>query len=180
MFAVPHAYEWLNDPKLQPLPRMTQEALKLLGTIEGPGTVDNPTILAWANELGLQQVYTHDAIPWCGLFMALVATRAGKTPPTNPLWALNWAHFGTDEGQPSLGDVLVFTRNGGGHVTQYVAEDQTAFHCLGGNQGDKVCIERIAKTRLYRVRRPAYHVAPASARPFLVGSTGTPLSTNEA
>lgn len=180
MFNVPAAYNWLNDPKLNPLPRMTQEALKLLGVVEGAGAADNPTILAWANELGLKNVYTHDAIPWCGLFMALVATRAGKTPPTNPLWALNWAKFGTEEGQPRLGDVLVFARSGGGHVTQYIAEDHSYFHCLGGNQGDRVCIERIAKVRLYAVRRPLYHIMPVSAEPFLVSSGGAPISTNEA
>jgi len=180
IFAVPAAYQWLNKPDLDPLPKMTQEALKLLGVVEGAGSADSPTILGWANELGMKNVYTHDAIPWCGLFMALVATRAGKTPPANPLWALNWSHFGTDEGQPRLGDVLVFSRTKGGHVTQYVAEDQNYYHCLGGNQGDKVCIERIAKVRLYAVRRPIYHIMPASARPFLVASSGSPVSTNEA
>lgn len=179
-FTVPAAYDWVNDPSLDPLPRMTQEALKLLGTIEGAGAADNPMILGWANQLGLEHVYTHDAIPWCGLFMALVATRAGKTPPDNPLWALNWAHFGTDEGQPRMGDVLVFARTGGGHVTQYLAEDQNYYHCLGGNQSDCVCIEKIAKVRLYRVRRPIYTVMPASARSFLVGPSGAPISTNEA
>jgi uncharacterized protein (TIGR02594 family) len=157
---------------------MTQEALKLLGTIETPGSGDNPTIMAWAREIGVQKTYTADAVPWCGLFMGVVAHRAGKQIPSTPLWALSWAQFGVDEGQPRLGDVLVFTRNGGGHVTQYVAEDQTAFHCLGGNQGDKVCIERIAKARLYRVRRPAYSVMPASARPYVVQPTGN-LSENE-
>lgn len=174
---LPEQYNWLND--VGPLPRMTEEALKLLGTIEGAGSADNPTILSWANEVGLENIYTHDAVPWCGLFMALVATRAGKTPPTNPLWALNWAKFGEEEGQPRLGDVLTFTRNGGGHVTQYVAEDKAAYHCLGGNQGDKVCIERILKIRLYRVRRPIYHVMPESARSYLVGPNGA-VSQNEA
>lgn len=175
---VPGQYAWLLG--LGQLPRMTQEALNLLGTVETPGSGNNPTIMAWASEIGVQRVYTADAVPWCGLFMGVVAHRAGKQLPASPLWALSWAQFGVDEGQPRLGDVLVFTRNGGGHVTQYIAEDKEAFHCLGGNQGDKVCIERIAKARLYRVRRPIYNQMPASARPFLVGTNGASMGASEA
>lgn len=36
----------------------------------------------------------------------------------------------------------------GGDVALYVGEDAGAYHCLGGNQSDKVCITRIAKSRL--------------------------------
>jgi uncharacterized protein (TIGR02594 family) len=121
MFDVPAPYRWLNS--LGQLPRMTEEALKLLGTIETPGAANNPAIMAWAAEVGLARVYTADAIPWCGLFMAVVAHRAGKDLPSSPLWALSWAKFGTDAGQPRLGDVLTFVRDGGGHVAQYIGED---------------------------------------------------------
>jgi uncharacterized protein (TIGR02594 family) len=89
--------------------------------------------------------------------MAVVAERAGKEIPKHPLWALSWSAFGAkpaldrDRGSPAaaLGDVLVFVRNGGGHVGLYVGEDASAFHLLGGNQSDRVCITRLAKSRLY-------------------------------
>lgn len=162
-------------------PRMLVEALKLFGTLEKPGAADNPTIIAWAKEVGgeVADVYKADSIAWCGLFMAVVAKRAGKDFPAHPLWALSWSAFGAKADAPALGDVLVFTRNGGGHVGLYVGEDASAFHVLGGNQSDRVCIARIAKARLYAVRRPLYRVAPANVRPIHLDAAGA-MSANEA
>jgi uncharacterized protein (TIGR02594 family) len=174
---LPQQYRWLGQIAQPPL--MIVEALKLFGTIETPGKGDNPTILAWAKETGLGRVYTADAIPWCGLFMAVVAKRAAKSFPTSPLWALSWSKFGVEAGQPRLGDILTFTRKGGGHVGLYVGEDRGAYHVLGGNQGDAVSIARLDKARLHRVRRPAYRNMPASAQPIVLAATGG-LSTNEA
>lgn len=175
--ALPQQYRWLQT--IGQLPRMVQEAISLFGTIETPGAGNNPTILAWAKETGLDKVYTADAVPWCGLFMAVVAYRAGKFPPTSPLWALSWSKFGVEAGQPRLGDVLTFTRKGGGHVGLYIGEDKTAYHVLGGNQSDAVSFARIDKIRLYRVRRPAYKLRPETVRPFMLAAAGG-LSENEA
>jgi uncharacterized protein (TIGR02594 family) len=175
--ALPAQYQWLAR---EPGPKMIVEALKLFGTVEAAGAKDNPTILAWAKEVGLSSTYSHDSIPWCGLFMAVVAKRAGKEVVNSPLWALSWAKFGKPaDGGAMLGDVLTFKRDGGGHVALYVGEDSGAYHCLGGNQSDKVCITRIAKARMYRVRRPAYNVQPANVRKITLVSNGK-LSTNEA
>lgn len=174
----PAGYEWLG--KIGTLPRMVQEGLKLIGTHEISGRQHNQTILGWAKETGLSASYTADEIPWCGLFAAVVAKRAGKAFPGTPLWALSWAKFGTEAGQPRLGDILTFTRDGGGHVGIYIAEDSTAYHVLGGNQSNQVSITRVAKSRLYRARRPVYAIAmPASAKPYIVGPAGA-LSHNEA
>lgn len=174
--ALPAAYAWLRD---EPGPRMIVEALKLFGTLEAPGARDNPTIIGWAREVGLGSTYSHDSIPWCGLFMAVVAKRSGKPIVDSPLWALSWAAFGRDAAAPMLGDVLTFKRDGGGHVALYVGEDADAYHCLGGNQSDKVCITRIGKARLHRARRPAYNVQPDNVRKVRLAPAGK-LSTNEA
>jgi uncharacterized protein (TIGR02594 family) len=175
---LPSRYAWLAR---EPGPKMIVEALKLFGTMEKPGSANNPTIVAWAKEVGgeVADVYKADSIPWCGLFMAVVAKRAGKEPPKHPLWALSWSAFGAKAPAPALGDVLVFTRSGGGHVGLYVGEDASAFHVLGGNQSDRVCITRIAKARLYTARRPLYRVQPANVRPIHLEATGA-LSLNEA
>jgi uncharacterized protein (TIGR02594 family) len=181
---LPASYSWLMS---EPAPRMLVEALKLHGTVETPGRADNPIILGWAAELGLERVFTADSIPWCGLFMALVAKRADKPLPPKPLWALNWARWGEDGGQPELGDVLVFIRTyrdrgghlkTGGHVGLYVGEDPSCYHVLGGNQSDAVTIAPIAKGRL-RACRAYYAVGkPASARPIVLAATGA-VSTDE-
>ena len=176
MHCLPNNYQWLDD--VSSLPMMVRHALDLYGTAEAVGAADNPEILGWASEVGARD-YRADSIPWCGLFMAVVAQRAGKTLPEKPLWALSWARFGGAADAPSLGDVLVFRRDGGGHVGLYVGEDATAFHVLGGNQGDRVGFARIARGRLYAARRPAYRVRPASVSPVRLTAAGA-LSANEA
>lgn len=175
-------YEWLAT--LGTLPRVVAEGLKLIGVAEVVGKGSNRTIIGWRDELNTAgwaiSGYSDDDIPWCGLFAAIVAHHAGKLVPENPLWARNWLKFGTPVVKPSLGDVLVFQRpGGGGHVGFYIGEDKTAFHVLGGNQGNKVSITRIAKDRCIGVRQPDYNAAPASMRPFNLASAGV-LSSNEA
>jgi uncharacterized protein (TIGR02594 family) len=173
---LPAAYAWLAN---EPGPKMIAEFVKIYGVIEAPGSADNQTILDWAKELDLEKVYTHDSIAWCGLEAGIIAHRAGKEIPENPLWALNWAKWGQATDKPMLGDILTFKRNGGGHVGIYIGEDSAAYHVGGGNQSDKSCIIRIAKSRLYAARRPLYHVQPANVRRVFLAPTGA-LSHNEA
>ncbi len=177
----PKSYEWLAN--VGTLPKTIQEALALLGTAEVVGKGSNKTIIGWRDELNQAGVkidgYSDDDIPWCGLFAAIVAHRAGKQVVEEPLWARNWAKFGVSTMNASLGDCLTFGRNGGGHVGWYVAEDATAFHVLGGNQSNKVCVTRVAKARLLAVRRPVYNAQPASVKPYHVKAGGA-LSQNEA
>lgn len=175
---VPAKYAWLTQIGMA-LPRTIWLGLELYGTLETPGAGTNPELIAWAKEVGLSGTYSNDAVPWCGLYAAVVCARAGKEVPKDPLWALNWAKFGEDAGHPGLGDVLVFQREGGGHVGFYVGEDSSAYHVLGGNQSDKVSIARVEKKRLYAARRPLYRQTPASVRPYLITSSGE-ISTNEA
>lgn len=155
-------YKWLLN---EGAPKMIVEALKLYGIKELPGNADNPEILSWAIELGLPRVYSHDEIPWCGLFMAIIAKRAGKKLPKDPLWALNWVNFGNPVHIAMLGDVLVFKRSQGGHVGMYVGEDDDSYHTFAGNQSDAVNIKRISKVRCVGVRRPDYLIGqPANVR----------------
>ncbi len=176
--SLPTQYKWLDK---EGAPRMLVEALKEYGTLESPGSINNPKIIGWAKEVGenVEDVYKADSIPWCGLFIAVVAKRAGKKVPKDPLWALNWGTFGKYSPEPMLGDVLVFTRNGGGHVGLYVGEDETAYHVLGGNTSDQVKIARIAKSRLYTSRRALYLIGqPTNVRKIHLKSSGS-LSENE-
>jgi uncharacterized protein (TIGR02594 family) len=164
-------------------PKMLVEALKLYGTLEKPGPGNNPTIIAWADEVGgkVEDDYVTDSIPWCGLFAAVVAKRAGWEIVGSPLWALSWSGWGAPKKEPELGDILTFTRKGGGgHVGLYVEEDATAYHVLGGNQSDAVTITRVMKSRLYAARTPKWRIAkPANVRKIFRASSGK-ISDNEA
>lgn len=149
-----------------PIPLTIQHAVRLYGTKEVPGSGNNPEIMSWAREVGLQSTYSADSIPWCGLFAAVVAKRAGKEVPTNPLWALNWRHFGEPVSSPLLGDVLVKTRTTStgtvaGHVAFVLGSDKTHWHVIGGNQSDAVTIARINKKDRLWFRRPHYRIPPA-------------------
>ena len=158
---------------------MLKEALKIFGTKEDLSAKSNPTILGWAKELGLEGVYNTDSIAWCGLALAVIAKRAGKEIPQAPLWALNWAKFGTPVSTHMLGDVLIFKRKGGAHVSLYIGEDATCYHILGGNQSDQVCIVRKLKKSLFVARRPIYSIAtPANVRRVFLSSKGA-ISTKE-
>lgn len=175
----PPAYAWL--PQVEGLPRVLREALALYGELETPGSADNPAILGWAREAGLEDVYVHDAIPWCGLFAAVVCKRAGKRIVDGPLWALSWKRWGVAAETPCLGDILVFSRRGGGHVGFYVGHESTGgLHVLGGNQADAVSIARFQRERLVAIRRPVYRVRPAGANSVLVAAGGAPFSASEA
>lgn len=159
------------------------EALKLYGTAEVEGQADNPVILEWAKDIGgsAASIYTHDEQPWCGLFMGIVAKRAGYTPPFMCIRAFAWREFGTAVTDPCLGDILVFVRAGGGHVGIYVGEDPMTFHILGGNQGDCVKIARVPRMALAAtqgIRRPLYASTPGCVRPIIrtpVGPSTTPM-----
>ena len=182
MANLPNQYKWLSN---EGGPKMIKEALKLYDTKEDLSKKNNPVIMDWAKEVGglTAQIYLADSIPWCGVFMAVVAKRAGKTVVTKPYWALNWGTFGEHIDHPMLGDVLVFTRTTAsgakaGHVGLYIGEDDKHYHVLGGNQKDKVCIIRMEKKRLYTACRPHYNNKPANVRRIFLMNTGE-VSTNE-
>jgi uncharacterized protein (TIGR02594 family) len=170
------SYNWLKE---ETAPRILVQAVKLIGTKEIVGKAHNPIILDWAKELKIK-TYTNDEIPWCGLFIAYCAHKAAVEVVDGPLWALNWAKYGTKESTPMLGDVLTFKRDGGGHVGLYVGEDRTHYHVLGGNQNNQVNVMRIAKTRLHQARRTAWKIAqPSNVRKIELSNKGI-ISTNEA
>lgn len=175
MKVLPKNYAWLAN---EPAPKMIVEALKLYGVHEKAGIANNPTILGWAKECGISY-YTMDETPWCGLFMAVIAKRAGKDLPPLAVRAKSWVCWGSPVFTTKLGDVLVFTRNGGGHVGLYVGEDPKCYHVLGGNQGDAVSITRIEKTRCIAVRNHYKIGVPANVRQILLTAEGE-VSNNEA
>ncbi|KUG06872.1 TIGR02594 family protein [Solirubrum puertoriconensis] len=174
--ALPSAYAWLQS---EGAPKILVEALKLFGVAEKAGPQHNPIILGWLKELGFTWI-NDDETPWCGTFMGIVAKRAGKPVHIDAARAKSWLKWGTGVTTPMLGDVLVFDRQGGGHVGLYVGEDATHYHVLGGNQANCVCIVRILKTRLTQARRTAWTSAqPANVRRVWLSPKGAHTSINE-
>lgn len=182
---LPHDYAWLLSVRGKP--PMLYHAIQNFGVEERPGSPSNYMITSWAREAAaagagewIADFYKHDGIPWCGLFVAMLAARSGYRVQPDCLSARGWLDWGEPATVPGIGDVLVFWRvakeSRHGHVGIYVGEDTEAYHVLGGNQGDEVSIIRIEKRRFLGARRPA---GLAAASPVHLAPAGK-LSENEA
>lgn len=171
-------YNWLNNVKS---PKILHEAIKLLGTKEVIGEEHNPIIISWAKEIGgwIGHFYNNDEIPWCGLFVGICAKRARFPFNQKMLSAREWLKWGVPQQEAMLGDVLVFSRKGGGHVGFYVGEDEKYYHVLGGNQNNSVNVVRISKERLLGVRRCKWRLwQPRAVKKVFLDSKGF-ISVNE-
>jgi uncharacterized protein (TIGR02594 family) len=177
---IPQKYNWLYR---EGAPKMLAEAIRHYGTLELKGKGSNPNIIKWAKEVGVSGWYTDDDIPWCGLFVGVVAKRSGYPFDAGKLLAARqWMNWGAEVtmGREMLWDVLVFSRDGGGHVGFYVGENDNAFLVYGGNQSNAVGFAFIAKNRLIGARRPKYAIGePKNVRKVYLSYSGE-LSTNEA
>lgn len=162
---------------------MLVEAIRHFGIMEHPGKGSNPDITQWAKEVGVSGWYTDDDIPWCGLFVGVVAKRCGYAfSSAKLLAAAQWLNWGVEVQieRAMLWDVLIFKRPGGAHVGFYVGETKDAYLVYGGNQSNKVGFTWIAKDRCIGVRRPAYRIGePLNVRKIYLTQSGA-LSTNEA
>lgn len=166
-----------------PAPRWLTLAKKYLGTREIVGPKHSSIILGWIRKLGAKVLGVgpnDDETPWCGTFMAHVMTEVGIAPPPIAIRASSWGAWGRELVDPRPGCVLVFTRQGGGHVGLYVGERADAFRVLGGNQSNAVTETWIAKSRLAKggMRWPKGEPLPPAERVYLTASGG--LSSNEA
>lgn len=156
-----------------------------LGTREAAGSANSATILGWAKRLSIKVlgiVYNADSVPWCGVFVAHCLREAGVDLDSMKVGvrAKAWATWGANLGPSVLapGAILVFDREGGGHVAFYVGEDATHYHVLGGNQGDRVSVMRLAKGRCVARRWP--RGVAVLGGPVRVSASGVPISKNEA
>lgn len=158
------------------------EALRKMGLHEG---THNRTLSNWLKSDGAT-VGDPAKIPWCGDFCetAVSLTLPDEPMVVNPYLAANWVKFGI-QCRPQYGAILSFWRGSPsswkGHVAFYVAEDDVAYHVLGGNQRNSVSITRIEKNRLrsHGCRWPSTAMEPTGhARRVARGAD--PLSHNEA
>ncbi len=172
--AIPPAAEPANPPA------WLRRARNCLGVRERAGPESAPAIMAWARRLGARALgvaYEGDHVPWCGLFIAQCVEAEGLPTPPLAIRAMSWRGWGQPLDRAVPGAVLVFQRPGGGHVGFYEAEDDAAYHVLGGNQSDAVTIARVAKDRCVAIRWPAG--CDPTGRPVLARAD-VALSRNEA
>lgn len=183
---LPEKYKWLDT--IGVLPKLLSTALQYLGIREIPGSQSNPVIIEMAKGLGLQSIYRNDDTEWCALFINHLIRITDKPPVDlkgdkynllRARWLANWG-VGVRRGDERLGDVVVLSRDMGGHVFILIAKTKTGnFVGIGGNQSNSVTIAEFAKERVIAVRRYYSTGVPVSAKQYVVGSNGV-ISTNEA
>jgi uncharacterized protein (TIGR02594 family) len=151
------------------------EARKHHGLREIPGPRHNATILSWLTKL--RAWWADDETPWCGTFVAHCLQETGLPIVRNWFRAREWETYGSNLRPTHVapGAILVFSREGGGHVGFYEGEDDNFYFVLGGNQSNSVNVMKLAKSRCTAIRWPAGQ--PVRGRP--VRMAGGVVSTNE-
>jgi uncharacterized protein (TIGR02594 family) len=157
-------------------PKWVTVAKGYLGVREIAGGKHNPKILGWLKKL--KAWWAEDETPWCGTFVAECLTETGIVPAKNWFRAMAWKDWGR-EVSPQLGSVLVFAREGGGHVGFYAGETELNYRVLGGNQGNAVSYTWIAKGRLVACRWPN-EVPVLNTGRIKLAANGELVSKNEA
>lgn len=163
-------------------PSWLSVARAFVGLREISGPQSSPVILRWVKDTGAPAWYDNDDKPWCALFINRILL-ACSLPMAGSGFALlrakSFEAWGRALAAPAIGAVLVFTRDGGGHVGLYLGENQHAYKVLGGNQGNSVSETWIVKERLSAIRWPDGVPLPLGGR-ILLASNGEPMSGNEA
>lgn len=134
-----------------------------IGTTEGPGLEDNPTIMAMYASVGHEWV-EHDSVAWCAAFVGHCLERAGIRS-TRRLTARSYLDWGVpvEIADAQTGDIAVIPRGASswqGHVFFIDWIEGPWVWGLGGNQNDAVNVKRYPVSKLLGVRR-AGNVAPA-------------------
>lgn len=124
-----------------------------IGLKEIPGAKTAPKILGWLQTLKVW--WTDDETPWCGIAMAAWMRAADIDPPKAFYRAKAWLDWGIKVDCPVVGAVVIFTRDGGGHVGLIVGKDQRGrLLVLGGNQGNAVSVVPFDMARVDGYRFP--------------------------
>jgi len=158
-------------------PKYLTYARSLIGTKEIKGHKHNPVILKWL--VTLNAWWRDDETPWCGVFVAECLTKYSYKIPKLYMRAKAWLDYGVEIKEPCLGCLVVFGRQGGGHVGFVVGRDNANnLLVLGGNQGNEVNIKAFNPNRVLGYRLPAGYWLPRLPLPTF--SMAGDLSENEA
>lgn len=160
-----------------PEPAWLVEARRHIGVREIPGVTHNPLIVGWWKAIKRGGIKT-DEVPWCAAFVGAMLEDAGLVS-TRFESARSYLDWGTPLDAPELGCVVVFAREGGGHVGFVVGRDPLGFlMVLGGNQRDAVSIAAFDRRRVLGYRWPRPVPLPEAA-PLPLLASG-PISRKEA
>lgn len=153
-------------------------AKSYIGTKEIKGPQHNPKIVdMW--KLIKRGGIKDDETPWCAAFAGACLELAGIVSSRFES-AKSYLTWGTKLDGPHYGCVVVFDRDGGGHVGFVVGVDATgALQVLGGNQQDMVKISTFGRDRVAKNGYRWPSGIPVCEDPLPVYKNGAPVSTKE-
>jgi uncharacterized protein (TIGR02594 family) len=134
-------------------PKWLTEARKHIGLTEVKGAAHNAEILKMWKDIKRAGI-KDDETPWCAAFVGSMLERSGvrSTRFESAKSYLQWGYALTE---PLLGCIVVFSRDGGGHVGFLVGYDEKGnLLILGGNQSDGVNIRSFPVKRATGYRYP--------------------------
>lgn len=128
-------------------PAWVTEGRKLIGLSEVKGSQHSPEILQMWKDIKRGGI-KDDETPWCAAFVGACLERSGVQSSRYES-AKSYLQWGRSLVRPCVGCIVVFTREGGGHVGFAVGRDKLGnLLVLGGNQSDAVNIKSFKTDRV--------------------------------
>ena len=128
-------------------PRWVLQAENNIGVKEVKGATHNPVIVQYWKDIRRGGI-KDDETPWCAAFVGSMLERCG-IQSTRFESAKSYLSWGEKLDRPVYGCVVVFSRDGGGHVGFVVGKDIAGnLLVLGGNQGDAVNVKAFPLSRV--------------------------------
>lgn len=157
-------------------PAWLVEARKNIGTAETKGPQHTAAVLDYWKSVKLSGI-KNDEIPWCAAFAGAMLERVGIKSSRSDA-ARSYLAWGQPLKAPVVGCVVVFGREGGGHVGFVVGQDaDRRLLVLGGNQTDAVNVKAFDRARVLSYRWPLGVELPVGPLPKL---SAVEASTSEA
>lgn len=147
--------------------RWIELARQFIGLHEVKGREHNPEILQMWKDIKRGGI-KDDETPWCAAFVGAMLERAGIQSSRFES-AKSYLSWGVQLKEPQADCVVVFTRDGGGHVGFVVGQDSVGnLLVLGGNQSDAVNVRAFPRARVSGYRWPDGVPLPIGALPVLI------------
>lgn len=154
---VPGAHHITHQIPAPTEPKWLVEAYKCIGSVEGPGSHNNPAVVHFYAEAGHPEIH-QDSVPWCAAFAGAMLRRAG-IKGTGTLAARDYACWGQHLAAPVYGCVGVMSRGSRhaytGHVGFVVGAGPRGILLLAGNQHDAVNVALLPRRNFIAFRWPA-------------------------
>jgi uncharacterized protein (TIGR02594 family) len=157
-------------------PSWVLEARKFMGLRELKGPQHAADILQFWRDIKRGGI-KNDETPWCAAFVGAMLERVGIVS-TRYESAKSYLAWGVKLAVPAYGCIVVFSRDGGGHVGFVVGLDKRGnLFVLGGNQSDAVNVRVFERSRVVGYRWPDGITLPTKPVPVLAWAAE--VSTNE-